>query len=314
MSSLPTALLIMGPTASGKTDLACALADSRACDLISVDSALIYRGMNIGSAKPDPDTLSAYPHALVDIRDPAESYSAARFRSDALALIAASHARGRLPVLVGGTMLYYKVLLEGIADIPETLPAVREQVQQQAQQHGWPALHAELGKVDPATAARLHPNHSQRIARALEVFLQTGTPLSALQQQQASEPLPFRPLQLALMPERQILHQRIEARFDAMLAQGFIEEVQALYQRGDLHLDLPSMRAVGYRQIWQYLAGELNLDQARAAGIAATRQLAKRQLTWLRSWPGVFSLPTEEPFSATCVLAQVQAQLARADG
>lgn len=306
MSDLPPVLMIMGPTASGKTDVACALADHTPCDLISVDSALIYRDMNIGSAKPDAQTLAKYPHALVDILDPAESYSAAQFRRDALALIADSHANNRLPVLVGGTMLYYKVLLEGIADIPATLPATRAEVAKLAEQEGWPALHERLNKVDPITAAKLHPNHSQRIARALEVFLQTGKTLSAWHSEQTAQHLTFRPIQIALMPDREVLHQRIENRFDKMLAHGFIDEVKALVDRGDLHLDLPSMRAVGYRQIWQYVTGQIDLPSARDAGIAATRQLAKRQVTWLRGWPELEIIATEEPFSVERVLREVR--------
>lgn len=306
MNNLPPVLLLMGPTASGKTDVACALADQLDCDLISVDSALIYREMNIGSAKPDAETLARYPHALVDILDPSESYSAADFRTDALRLIEQSHNNNRLPVLVGGTMLYYKVLLEGIADIPATEPAVRAQITQEAAKLGWPAMHARLADVDPVSAAKLHPNHSQRISRALEVFTQTGKPLSAWHSEQSANELTFRPIQIALMPEREVLHQRIENRFDKMLAHGFIDEVKALVDRGDLHLDLPSMRAVGYRQIWQYVVGDVDLQSARDAGIAATRQLAKRQVTWLRSWNELNIIATEEPFSVERVLREVR--------
>lgn len=306
MNNLPPVLLLMGPTASGKTDVACALADQLACDLISVDSALIYREMNIGSAKPDAETLARYPHALVDILDPSESYSAADFRTDALRLIEQSHNNNRLPVLVGGTMLYYKVLLEGIADIPATEPAVRAQITEQAAKLGWPAMHARLADVDPVSAAKLHPNHSQRISRALEVFTQTGKPLSAWHSEQSANELTFRPIQIALMPEREVLHQRIENRFDKMLTHGFIDEVKALVDRGDLHLDLPSMRAVGYRQIWQYVVGDVDLQSARDAGIAATRQLAKRQVTWLRSWNELNIIATEEPFSVERVLREVR--------
>lgn len=306
MNNLPPVLLLMGPTASGKTDVACALADQLDCDLISVDSALIYREMNIGSAKPDAETLARYPHALVDILDPSESYSAADFRTDALRLIEQSHNNNRLPVLVGGTMLYYKVLLEGIADIPATEPAVRAQITQEAAKLGWPAMHARLADVDPVSAAKLHPNHSQRISRALEVFTQTGKPLSAWHSEQSANELTFRPIQIALMPEREVLHQRIENRFDKMLAHGFIDEVKALVDRGDLHLDLPSMRAVGYRQVWQYVVGDVDLQSARDAGIAATRQLAKRQVTWLRSWNELNIIATEEPFSVERVLREVR--------
>lgn len=287
----------MGPTASGKTDLAISLSQHLPCDIISVDSALVYRNMDIGTAKPDAAILAHAPHRLISFLDPAESYSAAQFRHDALLEIAEIHARGRIPLLVGGTMLYFKVLQEGIADLPPADPDIRAALTQEAERLGWPAMHAKLALVDPAAAARLHPNHSQRILRALEVYQQAGIPLSHLQQQQQTEPLPFRPVQLALMPEdREVLNQRIEKRFDRMLADGFIDEVRALYQRGDLHVDLPAIRAVGYRQAWDYLAGNIPETELRDTGIVATRQLAKRQLTWLRSWADLHWLYTQEPF------------------
>lgn len=292
----------MGPTASGKTDLAVALCQHLPCDIISVDSALVYRGMDIGSAKPDAATLAKAPHRLISFLDPAEPYSAAQFRQDALREIANIHANGRIPLLTGGTMLYFKVLLEGIADLPPANPDIRVSLMQEAREAGWPAMHAKLALVDPDTAARLHPNHSQRILRALEVYQQTGATLSYLQQQQTPEPLPFRPVQLALAPaDRETLNQRITQRFEQMLANGLIEEVQALYQRGDLHADLPAIRAVGYRQTWDYLAGNLTEAELRETGIAATRQLAKRQLTWLRSWAGLHWLHTQEPFDLKTV-------------
>ncbi len=287
----------MGPTASGKTDLAVALSEHLPCDIISVDSALVYLGMDIGTAKPDAATLARAPHHLISFLDPAESYSAAQFRRDALHEIAAITAAGRIPLLVGGTMLYFKVLLEGIAELPTSDPAIRAALTEEAERTGWPGMHAKLALVDPEAAARLHPNHSQRILRALEVYQQTGIPLSRLQQQQLPESLPFRPVQLALMPEdREVLNQRIEQRFDKMLASGFVDEVRALYERGDLHPDLPAIRAVGYRQAWDYLAGNITDIQLRDTGIAATRQLAKRQLTWLRSWANIHWLHTQEPF------------------
>jgi tRNA dimethylallyltransferase len=296
-SPLPIAIFLMGPTASGKTDLAVALTRHLPCDIISVDSALVYRDMDIGSAKPDPATLAQAPHRLISFLDPSEPYSAAQFRNNALREMASITQAGRIPLLVGGTMLYFKVLLEGIADLPPADPAVRAALVAEAAELGWPAMHAKLATVDPDAAARLHPNHSQRILRALEVHHQTGLPLSRLQQQQNPEPLPYRTIQLALMPEdRDILHQRIEHRFDRMLASGFIDEVRLLYQRGDLHTDLPSIRAVGYRQAWDFLAGHITETELRETGIAATRQLAKRQLTWLKSWADLHWLHTQEPF------------------
>lgn len=283
-----TVVLIMGPTASGKTDLALALAARQPCDLISVDSALVYRGMDIGTAKPSPELLQQYPHALVDILDPAESYSAASFRSDALALIEQAFARGRLPVLVGGTMLYYKALLSGLAQMPPACAQTRLQLEQQLASQGVEALHQELQQIDAVTAARLHANDAQRIMRALEVWRVSGQTMSqhfARQQQQQAE-LSFQPLAVAVAPqERSVLHQRIAQRFELMLEQGFVAEVEQLKARGDLHAELPSMRAVGYRQVWDYLDGQYDAKQMQERGVAATRQLAKRQLTWLRSWP-----------------------------
>lgn len=296
--TLPPVIFLMGPTASGKTDLAVALTEKLPCDIISVDSALVYRGMDIGSAKPDAATLRRAPHRLISFLDPSEPYSAAQFRCDALREIEHILHSGRIPLLVGGTMLYFKVLLEGIADLPAADPALRAQLTAEATQYGWPALHQKLAAVDPVSAAQLHPNHSQRILRALEVHELTGIALSTLQQQQQPAPLPFRPIQLALMPDdREALHRRIQLRFDRMLREGFMDEVRRLYARGDLHPDLPAVRAVGYRQAWDYLTGNLTEAEMRAAGIAATRQLAKRQLTWLRSWPQLHTIPVQEPFN-----------------
>lgn len=296
--TLPPVIFLMGPTASGKTDLAVALTEKLPCDIISVDSALVYRGMDIGSAKPDAATLQRAPHRLISFLDPSEPYSAAQFRCDALREIECILHSGRIPLLVGGTMLYFKVLLEGIADLPAADPALRAQLTAEAAQHGWPALHRKLAEADPVSAAQLHPNHSQRILRALEVHALTGIALSTLQQQQQPASLPFRPIQLALMPDdREALHRRIEQRFDRMLREGFMDEVRRLYARGDLHPDLPAIRAVGYRQAWDYLAGNLSEAEMRAAGIAATRQLAKRQLTWLRNWPQLHTISVQEPFN-----------------
>ncbi|MGB1174177.1 MAG: tRNA (adenosine(37)-N6)-dimethylallyltransferase MiaA, partial [Luminiphilus sp.] len=270
----------MGPTAAGKTDAAIALADSFDVELISVDSALVYRGLCIGAAQPD------YPHHLIDIRDPADVYTAANFVEDTLNCIADARSRGRRAVLVGGTMMYYRALIEGLSDMPASDPAIRAEIEAEASRAGWPEMHRELAAVDPDTASSLHPNHSQRISRALEVFRQTGTPMSHWQRAGSQERRAA--ICVALAPsDRATLHARIEARFDLMLKSGFVEEVKALFERGDLHADLPAIRAVGYRQIWSHLSGECSLEDARDKGIAATRQLAKRQITWLRGWSGL---------------------------
>ena len=295
MSSLPPAIFLMGPTAAGKTDLALELARLLPCDLISVDSALIYRGMDIGTAKPGRAILDEFPHALIDIRDPAESYSAAEFRADALAAMAESAARGRIPLLVGGTMLYYKALLEGLADMPSADPAIRAELEARALAEGWEVLHRELAAVDPESAARIHPNDPQRLTRALEVYRVSGLSMTEHRRRQAAGnpdtgtsgngQLPYTVAQLAIAPaQRQVLHDRIAQRFRAMLEQGFVEEVEALRSRSDLHAGLPSIRAVGYRQVWEYLDGELSREEMVERGIIATRQLAKRQFTWLRGW------------------------------
>ncbi len=295
---LPPAIFLMGPTAAGKTDLAIALRQHLPVELISVDSALVYRGMDIGAAKPSPELLAAVPHRLVDIRDPAEPYSAAEFVRDARQAMVEITAAGRVPLLVGGTMMYFKALLDGLADMPSADPGVRAAIEREALEKGWPWLHRQLAEVDPETAAELHPNHSQRIQRALEVYRSTGKPLSRFKREQreggsdiGSLNGDYRAVQLALLPHhRGVLHQRIEQRFKQMLAQGFEEEVRALHRRGDLHADLPAMRAVGYRQMWQYLEGEVDATQMVAMALAATRQLAKRQLTWLRGWPDLHEL------------------------
>jgi len=290
ISRHPPAIFLMGPTASGKTALAVSLVERFPLEIISVDSALVYRGMNIGTAKPDTATLVRAPHHLLDIRDPTEAYSAAAFCSDAGRLMADIVARGRVPLLVGGTMLYFRALLQGLDDLPQADASVRKTLAEEAAARGWPALHAELAEIDPATAARLMPNDAQRIGRALEIFRLTGTPMSALLRRAHAE-LPYRVLQLALIPsDRVVLHQRIAARFDAMLAEGLLDEVDTLRRSYALNADLPSMRAVGYRQAWACLDGDIDLKGLRDQGIAATRQLAKRQLTWLRSWPDAVEL------------------------
>lgn len=291
--ALPPAIFLMGPTAAGKTDLSLRLSEELPCELISVDSALIYRGMDIGTAKPDAVTLSRYPHRLIDIRDPAQSYSVAEFLNDALSAMDEITRAGRIPLLVGGTMMYYNALLKGLAALPEADPGIRQQVLNQAQAEGWPAIHARLAKIDPDSAARLAPNDSQRLQRALEVYLVSGRTLTQWWEQQGAWQLPYRVLNLAVMPkERAILHERIARRFHQMLEAGFLSEVEALYQRGDLTTQMPSVRCVGYRQAWSYLAGEWDYDTFVNKGIVATRQLAKRQITWLRSWENLHLLDT----------------------
>jgi len=299
-------LVLTGPTASGKTAAALAIAQRWPVEIISVDSALVYRGMDIGTAKPSATELAAVPHHLIDIRDPLDAYSAAEFVRDATRLRDDITARGRVPLLVGGTMLYLKALFDGLDDMPPAQPAVRAAIEAEAQAQGWPALHAALAVVDPATATRLAPNDSQRISRALEVFRVSGQPISALQQgaRKGAWPLPAGAL-LSLEPtDRAWLHERIARRFDAMLAAGFLDEVRALRARGDLHPDLPSMRCVGYRQAWDALeAGTpAALQTLREQGIAATRQLAKRQITWLRSMPQRTPVACETPDALAQVL------------
>ncbi|AHL31891.1 tRNA delta(2)-isopentenylpyrophosphate transferase [Pseudomonas brassicacearum] len=295
MSQLPPAIFLMGPTAAGKTDLAIELTKVLPCELISVDSALVYRGMDIGTAKPSKELLAEYPHRLIDILDPAEAYSAADFRRDALQAMADITARGKIPLLVGGTMLYYKALVDGLADMPAADPQVRAQIEEEAGRLGWQALHEQLAVIDPESAARIHPNDPQRLSRALEVYRVSGQSMTALRQRQSAQSteaaasglqqLPYTVANLAIAPaNRQVLHRRIEQRFTLMLEQGFIDEVVALRERSDLHAGLPSIRAVGYRQVWDYLDGKLTSAEMQERGIIATRQLAKRQFTWLRSW------------------------------
>ena len=286
----PLAVAIMGPTASGKTAMALAIAGRIPAEIISVDSALVYRGMDIGTAKPNALELAAAPHHLIDIIDPLEAYSAAQFCKDALRLTAEIRARGKLPLLVGGTMMYFKALMDGLDDLPAADPALRAQLDLEAASIGTSGLHARLAQLDPATAARLKPNDSQRIQRALEIIALTGQKMSQLLALRPKTELPFRLLPLALEPsDRGVLHQRIATRFDAMLHGGpghnLIDEVTTLRARGDLHPGLPSMRCVGYRQAWEHLDGEYDLPTLREKGIIATRQLAKRQLTWLRAMP-----------------------------
>lgn len=280
-------LCLAGPTASGKSAASLALADRWPVEVIVMDSATIYRGMDVGTAKPTPAEQARVPHHLIDIRDPAQTYSAAEFRGDALALIAQIHARGRVPVLCGGTMMYYKILREGISQLPKADAALRAGIDEEARLRGWPALHAELALYDPATAARLAPNDSQRLQRAIEIYRGSGVPMSEwLARSLPASDSPYRYVTLSLEPgDRLALHERIARRYRAMLDEGLLEEVARLYERGDLHTGLPSIRCVGYRQLWDHLDGKVSLQAAVEQAIAATRQLAKRQLTWLRSDP-----------------------------
>ncbi len=291
----PRVIMLMGPTAAGKTSAVIDLFEHFGGHIISVDSALVYRGMDIGTAKPDKFILQRAPHALVDIRDPWHSYSAADFCADARHEITRAWQSGKLPMLAGGTMLYYRALQQGLAPLPAADDALRKQIETQAQTIGWAAMHRRLQAVDPASAARIHPNDPQRIQRALEVWHQTGKPLSHWFSKKRNEPQ-LRALKIILAPpERRVLHQRIERRFDAMLASGFVEEVEQLKQHPRIHADLPAMRAVGYRQVWQYLEGKLNKEEMRYRGIVATRQLAKRQWTWLRKESDALWLDPEAP-------------------
>lgn len=280
----PLAIFLMGPTASGKTDLAIQLRQQLPVEVISVDSALIYRGMDIGTAKPSKAELALAPHRLIDICDPAESYSAANFRTDALREMQEISAQGKIPLLVGGTMLYYKALLEGLSPLPSADDKVRSEIEAKAALIGWGGLHQVLSKIDPISAQRINPNDSQRINRALEVFYLTGKTLTELTAQKG-EALPYDILQFAIAPEqREVLHLRIEQRFHKMIELGFQQEVEKLYRRPDLNENLPSIRCVGYRQMWEYLRGDYDHDEMVFRGICATRQLAKRQITWLRGW------------------------------
>lgn len=312
MTPAPTPVIcLLGPTASGKTAAALALAEQLPLEIVSIDSALVYRQMDIGTAKPSTAERAAVPHHLIDIIDPAASYSAAQFHDDARRLIGEIIARGRTPLLVGGTMLYYKALCNGLNAMPSADAAIRARLDADAARDGWPALHARLAEIDPASAARLAPNDSQRIQRALEVWLLTGHTLSALHAapRQAIEQA-WQYLPLALEPsERALLHERIASRFDTMLASGLIDEVAQLRARGDLHPDLPSIRCVGYRQIWDYLDGVTDLATARDKGIFATRQLCKRQLTWLRSIPERHSIDCNLPDATAMAVAWMQARL-----
>jgi len=317
----------MGPTAAGKTDLAIALTEQLPCDIISVDSALIYRGMDIGTAKPDQDTLLKAPHRLINIMDASERYSVAQFYSDALKEMRDISSKGRIPLLVGGTMMYYRILTQGIAALPSANEAIRQEIKQQAKEHGWEYVHAELARVDPDSAARIKPTDPQRLQRALEVFRVSGQTMTQIWSEQgrltsnASQAgytiseagigglpaVPFNLINISVSPlDRSVLHQRIEQRFDIMLKKGFIEEVEKFYRSGKVHSEMPSMRCVGYRQVWEFLEGTLDKIAMRERGIIATRQLAKRQLTWLRSWPDLNSLETNDVKNLAKVLKIVE--------
>lgn len=295
----------MGPTASGKTALAMALCDALPCDIISVDSALIYRDMDIGTAKPTQEELKQYPHRLINLRDACQSYSAADFCHDALAEIDKIRSNDRIPLLVGGTMMYFKSLIEGISPLPAANSNIRQQIDKEAQAKGWEALHEQLTQIDPVSAQRIHPNDPQRLTRALEVYRLTGNTLTQLTETKGAK-LEGNILQFAITPrERSTLHERIALRFNQMIEQGFEQEVASLKKRSDLHENLPSIRCVGYRQMWQYLNGECNQEEMIYRGICATRQLAKRQLTWLRNWPDLQWLTTDDDTNLSQVLATV---------
>lgn len=300
----------MGPTASGKTAVALELARVLPCEIVSVDSALVYKGMDIGTAKPDRATLQAIPHHLVDIIEPHESYSAARFRDDALAAMREISDRDRIPLLAGGTMLYFKALLEGLNELPEADPMIRLVIDTMAEEQGWSAVHAKLKAVDPLTAARLDPNDSQRLQRALEIYYITGKTMDELLKKPRYVYFPYTPIKIALLPgDRAVLHERIEHRFDEMLQKGLVQELAHLREEYGLDSTMPSMRCVGYRQAWQHLNGELGVEDLRSHGIAATRQLAKRQLTWLRSMDDTTQFDCLDESLAPRILEYVRREL-----
>ena len=308
-TTLPPAIFIMGPTASGKTDLAVDLVEKYPCELISVDSALVFKDMDIGTAKPDDATLARAPHKLISFLDPSESYSVAEFRHDALAEMKKATDAGKVPVLVGGTMLYFRALENGLADMPNADPIIRDRLLLEAKANGWQSLHDRLAEVDPESAARIHPNDPQRIQRALEVHEISGVSMTELHRRASVNAFPYRLLKIALIPsDREWLRQRAALRFDIMIKAGFIEEVKSLYERGDLNENLPSIRCVGYRQAWDYLEGKVDYEEMKNRAIIATRQLAKRQLTWLRSEQ---EIKTHDPqnHDTSSILAEIDAFL-----
>lgn len=303
---VPPVICLMGPTASGKTALAMALQNALPCDIVSVDSALIYRDMDIGTAKPTKEELIKYPHRLINLRDASESYSAADFCQDALAEIAEIRSNNRIPLLVGGTMMYFKSLIEGISPLPAANPEIRKEIEKEAEEIGWQAIHDQLAEIDPISAKRIHPNDPQRLTRAIEVYRISGNTLTQLTEIKGDK-LAGDVLQLAITPkERSTLHERIELRFQQMIDQGFEQEVAQLKARHDLYEDLPSIRCVGYRQMWQYLDGDFDHDEMIFRGVCATRQLAKRQLTWLRNWPDIHWLTTDDETNLSQVLSLLE--------
>lgn len=309
-------ICLMGPTASGKTALAVEIVQRFPCEIISVDSAMVYRGMDIGTAKPDAETLRIAPHRLIDFLDPAQPYSAGQFRHDALREIEDIIAHHKIPLLVGGTMMYFRILQQGIATLPTADSTVRAELKARAEKEGWASLHAYLASVDAVAAKRINPNDSQRIQRALEVYLLTGKNMTEWQTQNTSPLSDYKIHNIALMPaNREHLHERIALRFDQMLADGFIDEVRALYERGDLTADMPSIRSVGYREAWEYLSGLSTEEEMREKAIASTRQLAKRQMTWLRSWPDTVRLEAEaeDVVDKMAGLVEIISQLSRLD-
>jgi len=307
--SLPPAIFIMGPTASGKTDLAVNLVEHYPCELISVDSALIYKDMDIGTAKPDAKTLAHAPHRLINFLDPAQSYSVAEFRRDALTAMQEISAQGKIPILVGGTMLYFRALENGLADMPDANAEVRQRLVDEAERDGWQALHDRLASIDPESAARIHPNDPQRLQRALEVYELSGLSMTEHHKRAAHNAFPYRVLKLALIPsDREWLRERAALRFELMIKAGFIDEVKALYQRDDLHKNLPSIRCVGYRQAWEYLEGRVDYSEMKTRAIVATRQLAKRQLTWLRSEKNVTAYDALS-YDTSSIIAEIDAFL-----
>ena len=313
VAKYPPAILLMGPTASGKTGVAVDLVRELPCEIVSVDSAQVYRHMDVGTAKPDAATLKIAPHQLIDLIEPDDSYSAARFRDDALTAMREITERGNIPLLVGGTMMYFKTLLEGLSELPEADPAIRMVIDTMAQESGWPAVHKELARVDPETAARLEPNDSQRVQRALEVYFVTNKPMSDLLKKPKYVYFPYTPVKLALLPgDRGELHERIAARFEAMLELGLIGELRKVRAEYALDLEMPSMRCVGYRQTWEYLDGKIGLATLREQGIAATRQLAKRQLTWLRAMKEITEFDCLAGDLSDQVLAHLRRELAEA--
>ncbi|MCF7969719.1 MAG: tRNA (adenosine(37)-N6)-dimethylallyltransferase MiaA [Methylococcaceae bacterium] len=310
MTTFSPAIFLMGPTASGKTALSVQLAQKLNAEIISVDSALVFKGMDIGTAKPTLEERAGIPHYLIDILDPAESFSTGAFRRQALALMADITARGKVPLLVGGTMLYFNALFHGLAQLPSADDALRAQLDAQAQAIGKEAMHAKLQLVDPVAAARIHPNDPQRVQRALEVYELTGKSMTQLHAEAQAEDIPYQKIKLIIAPrDRAVLHEKIALRFKHMLQQGLVAEVEALYSRGDLTVQMPSVRAVGYRQVWSYLDGEINAEEMQETGVIATRQLAKRQFTWLRREVDAYRFYTEEQNVFSAVLASVQEQM-----